>query len=175
MKLTRGYMMMNLVNEIELYLLIGAFLLSKHRVLPAMLTLYALLYQLMAKLSGSFLSYCNKAFDASVAHYEVPTQSIIDRCDNNLMTVYIFEGAMMFLISLLFVFMIGRLAKVTFLVVAVQAMLSLLMAICVYVVNMTDNPMGLAFDLHYSINSIFAIIYIVIAWTCVYLSWRESS
>lgn len=166
--------MMNLVNEIELYLLVGAFVLSKHRVLPAMLILYSLLYQLMIKLSDSVLSYCDKAFDASVSHYEIPTQAIIDRCDNNLMTVYIFEGAMMFLISLLFVFMIGRLAKVTFLVVASQAMLSLLMAICVYVVNTTDNPMSFAFDLHYSINSIFAIIYIVIAWICVLLSWKES-
>lgn len=175
MKLTRGYMIMNLVNEIEIYLFIGALALSKHRVLPAMLILYAFLYQLMIKIGDSALSYCDKAFDASVFYYEVPTQAIIDRCDNDLMKVYIFEGVMMLLVSLVFVFIIGRLAKVTLLVVASQSMLSLFMAICVYVVNTTDNSMSFAFDLHYLINSIFAIIYIAIAWICVILSRRQGN
>lgn len=168
-------MMMSQVNQVELALLIGAFIFSKQRVLPAMLTLYALLYRFISSLSDGILDRFDKLFDVSLSQYEVPTQLVIDSCDNRLMSAYIFEGVMMFLISLLFAFMIGRLAKVTFLVVAAQASLSLLMAICVYVVNKTDKPLDFAFEAHYSINSNFAIIYIVIAWICVILSRRQGN
>lgn len=168
----RGCMMMSQVNQVELALLIGAFIFSKQRVLPAMLILYSLLYRLVSTLSDEMLVMCDKLYDASLSGYGVPMQAAIDRCDNNLMTVYIFEGFMMFLVSLLFAFLMGRLAKITFLVVAAQASLSLLMAICVYVVNKSDEALDFAFEVHYSINSNFAIIYTVIAWICVYLSWK---
>lgn len=172
MKLMRGCMMMSQVNQVELALLIGAFIFSKQRVLPAMIILYALMYRLVSALSEESLAMCSKVFDASLSGYGVPMQAAIDRCDSDLMSVYIFEGFMMMLVSLLFAFLVGRMAKITFLAVAAQASLSLIMAICVYVVNKSDSTLDFAFDAHYSINSNFAIIYIVIAWICVYLSWK---
>lgn len=166
--------MMSLVNEVEIYLLIGAVLFSKARVIPALLALYSLFYSLISNLSDQMLTYCNKAYEVAVKQFGEPTTIILDKCDQSLMNVYLFEGLMMFLVSLLFVFVMGRLAKVAFLVIATQSALSFLMAICVYVVNKTNEPLDFAFDAHYSINTNFAIIYIVIAWTCVLLSWRES-
>lgn len=161
-----------LINYFELFGLLGAMVFSKLRLVPTLLVGYAIYYRIIEAFTESWLTTCRNMYDSSVDQFGFASIDVINKCDSDHMAVYVLQGFSMFLIALLFLFTLGRIAKVTFCVVTLQAILSLMAAICVYVVNKTGNPLTLLFEAHSFINTGFAIIYVVIAWICVYLSWK---
>ena len=85
--------------------------------------------------------------------------------------VYLYEGVVMLAMSFVILATVSKLSALTAILVLAQSLFSLIMAAYSYaysveIVDFYDEVL----DLHYSSQSLFVILYCVIAWICVYYS-----
>lgn len=163
------------INNIELILLVMAFAVSKARAIPALLILYNVALRVIGEVGDNSQLICSTQADTDILNIGYVTSETFDRCDLNLTLVYLFEGFSIALMAILFLLLVCRMSKVTFFVVAMQSILTLSMAVVVYIVNTTGENLNWVFDIHSSINNKFVIIYVLIAWICVCLSRRRQN
>lgn len=146
-------------NAIEMIVIGLAFCFSKSKMLPLFLICYI---TVMTVTFGKNQEYLE---NLSLLN---PTWSVYNK---ELAMVYLFEGAIMLLIAASSMINISKLRAVTTLVIFTQSSVSIVMAVYCYGYAVEILPyINNVVDYHYSPQSLFVILYCVIAWMCVYYS-----
>ena len=146
-------------NAIELIVIGVAFCFSKEKVVPGFLIAYVSIMTYTFGSNQEYIELIDKA-GASWFHY-----------NRELAFIYMYEGFVMTMLSAISFVILSKLRAVASIVIISQTSISLIMAVSVYAyaVELIDIPDWLL-SAHYSTQSLFVILYCVIAWTCVYYS-----
>lgn len=154
------------MNTIELVVIGAALGFSRAKMTIVLLIIYNLFMQFITWQHDLYIARVDAKYEAGIV--------AIDRTDVVLMQVYFTEGFMMLLFAAACLFLVTRISYLTAFVITAQGILSILMVFAVYAVNQFDMNLSYLFDMHSSFNSKFVIIYMLIAWICVYLSRKKS-
>lgn len=155
------------INAIELVVLGVALGASRSRVTNVMLIIYNLFMQYVTWRHG--IKY-KEADDL----YKVGKITLTE-FDEVIMSIYLVEGLAILAMAFACYLLLTKMSHLTSLVILSQGLLSLVMVLVTIAVNKLNMNLDYLFDMHSSFNSKFVIIYMLIAWICVYLSRRKLS
>ena len=149
-------------NTAELIVVGVAFCFSKPKSLPFFLVLYI---SIMTIVFGE-----NNEYMAKLDSYGVNWEYY----NKELALTYLYEGSIMIFMGAISFATIGKLRALTAIVIAFQAMISIVIAINLYAFasGLTGTNKWL-YDMHYSLQGIFVVLYCLIAWMCVYYSRKS--
>ena len=153
--------MVSLINWIEFIILGAAVFSSKSKLVPSALFLYSVAFFAM-QLKGD-MTYFDAMADYSVGviSYQMAVDVIVK--------VYLSQSMVMIAMSCVLVSLFSRMGYLAAAVVFVQFCLSTYMAVGFNFGFISDS----SYETHSSWNHNFVIIYIVIAWMCVWISGRD--
>lgn len=149
-------------NIVELAFISGAVIFSKQKTEPIMLFAYSLSIQ--------FVSYFTNEIAVGSGCSSAGSLVSIECSDYHLAMSYVIDGLAMVVFSGVFFFVWSRMALIIAMVIVIQVIVQAMAIAGVVYVNVNNEDLMWVFDLHYFLNDKFVIIYVVIAWMCVYYS-----
>ncbi|AUS00488.1 TMhelix containing protein [Vibrio phage 1.275.O._10N.286.54.E11] len=159
--------MVEYINAIELVLLGLAFCLSRSKYTPGVLICFNL-WVLFLDSQG------DRRMEVLVKYYEMGSYGY-QYLNDQVMILYLHTGVTYAVFAGVLLLMKSRLSFFAGLVVFVQSALQLIAGISVYFETYAEVDMTYLFDTHFIINNLFVILYVLIAWMCVYWSRKTDN
>ena len=148
-------------NALALIVVGLAFGFSKSRMIPLYILIYVSIMTIVTGLNQEYLSWL---YDNGM--YELYNSASV--------RAYLFDGVIMLAFGFISFVNHTRLAMLTTVTIVTQALISFITGAVFGVSVELNSDLSLWFDLHYSIQSLFVVLYCLIAWTCVYYSGIRS-
>lgn len=156
---------MMIIENLELIVFAAALFFSRDKLIPLLLISCNLFFQFSdAYLMGKYYGYVTQCEIGSLPY---------DYCDGYLMGFYAYQAFILIVMAIMFYVLNAKIAILTSIVLSVQAITFVIMVPIIYHFNKTYDVQEWVFDLHSSANSMFVIIYCVVAWMCVYYSRKS--
>lgn len=150
------------INAIELVLLGMALFFSSSKYTPLTLIAFNLWVQFLNSQGEIKFAYIQKSYDLGVYSYQYANDQLMILYLQFGLTYAIFAGVALFLRT--------RLSFLAGLVILAQSALKLITGVAVYLDCYVGVDMTYVFDAHFIIDKLFVILYVLIAWMCVYWS-----
>lgn len=144
-------------NSLELVVIGIAFCVSKRKLIPFYLIIYVGFMTILFKDNQTYLDFLYK-------------NNMWDVYNNASVRVMILESLVMFAFAMIAFVNKTRMRMAVQMLILVQSVVSAISGIIFSLSIELDRYFTPWFDLHYSLQSIFVILYCVIAWMCVYYS-----
>lgn len=144
-------------NSLELVVIGIAFCVSKRKLIPFYLIIYVGFMTILFKDNQTYLDFLYK-------------NNMWDIYNNASVRVMILESLVMFSFAMIAFVNKTRMGMAVQMLILVQSVVSAISGIIFGLSIELDRDFTPWFDLHYSLQSIFVILYCVIAWMCVYYS-----
>lgn len=144
-------------NSLELVVIGIAFCVSKRKLIPFYLIIYVGFMTILFKDNQTYLDFLYKSNMWGVYN-------------NASVRVMILESLVMFAFAIIAFVNRTRMRMAVQMLILVQSVVSAISGIIFGLSIELDRDFTPWFDLHYSLQSIFVILYCVIAWMCVYYS-----
>lgn len=161
-----------LTNWLEISVIFGAILFSRHRAIPLFLFFYCLIMTVTFKTNQDQYEYLNRNFDFLFYHIQ-DFNDKVEAFNIELIDLYMFEGVTMLMCAAIVGFAGVKLALLAAVVVSLQAAISFLYAASIAIATEFSISLNFIEMVHNSTQSIFVILYCVIAWMCAYYSRKE--
>lgn len=158
-----------LANWLEISVIFGAIIFSRHRAIPLFLFFYCLVMTATFKTNQDQYDYLDRNFDLLFYHIQ-DFNDKVEAFNIELIDLYMFEGVTMLMCAVIVGFAGVKLALLAAVVVSLQAAISFLYAASIAIGTEFSLSIDFVEMLHNSTQSIFVILYCVIAWMCVYYS-----
>lgn len=144
-------------NSLELVVIGIAFCVSKRKLIPFYLIIYVGFMTILFKDNQAYLDFLYK-------------NNMWGIYNNASVRVLILESLVMFSFAMIAFVNRTRMRMAVQMLILVQSVVSAISGIIFGLSIELDRDFTPWFDLHYSLQSIFVILYCVIAWMCVYYS-----
>ncbi|CAM0105191.1 membrane protein [Vibrio phage 340E47.2] len=159
--------MVEYINALELVLFGLAFWFSRSKYTPGILICYNLWVWFMNGETGARMEYINKLYYAGTYTYQ--------KANTEVMILYLQVGITCGIFAAVAILLKTRLSYLTGLVILAQSALQLLVGMCIYYEVTYNIDVSKIIDTHFVIDGFFVILYVLIAWMCVYWSRKTSN